>query len=162
MKLELLNRVVNIQDATPMFTGKRIESVVQIPDIAPSIIDIIGNKEETLTMQGQSFLPVIQGEQEKIRDYAHIGIYDSEHRCIRNEEWSYIHRPEGMTNELYNIKEDPEEKVNVLDKYPDKAKELSSHILKNFLLYGPKGASYMMNRDLEGCPPRFKPIIAKA
>ena len=67
----------------------------------------------------------------------------------------------GSSGVLYNIKEDPKEKVNLIEQYPEKAKELSSHLLKSFRLSGPKGASYMMKYDIEGCPPRFKPLIAK-
>lgn len=159
---ELIKIPLMVRFPDKRFAGKRIESLVQIVDIAPSILDIIGQTEETLVMQGQSFLPMIEGRKEKIREYVHVGIFDNVDRCIRNEEWSYIHRAEGIADELYNIKEDPQEKINVLDKYPDKAKKLSSHLLKSFQLAGPKGASYMMKYDLEGCPPRFKPMIAKA
>ena len=112
-------------------------------------------------MQGESFLPIIEKKQQKIREYAHVGIFSQEDRCIRNEEWSYIHRPEGIPNELYHLKEDPMEKNNLIDQYPDKAKELSSHMLKNFQLSGPKGASFMMKYNLADCPPRFQPIISK-
>jgi len=158
---ELIRIPLMIRFPDKRFAGKRIESLVQVVDIAPSILDIIGQSEESLAMQGKSFLPLIEGKQQKIREYAHIGIFNTEDRCIRNEEWSFIHRPDGIPEELYNLKEDPAEKVNVADRYPEEAKALSSHLLKSFQLSGPKGASYMMKYDIDGCPPRFAPIIAK-
>ena len=158
---ELIRIPLMVRFPDKQYAGKRIGAPIQIADIAPTLLDIIGQKKETLCMQGQSFLPIITGKESKIRDFAYVGIFGNEDRCIRDEEWSYIHRPEGISDELYNLKEDPKEIENLIGKNPEKAKELSLQLLKNFRLSGPKVNSYMVKYDLEGCPPRLKPLIAK-
>ncbi|HDN62365.1 MAG TPA: hypothetical protein ENF56_00210 [Candidatus Bathyarchaeota archaeon] len=41
-------------------------------------------------------------------------------------EWSYIQRPEGEKDELYNLIKDPKEQNNLIDERPEEAKRLSS------------------------------------
>ena len=40
--------------------------------------------------------------------------------------WSYIHRPEGKPDELYNLMEDPRERRNLIDEYPEEAARLAA------------------------------------
>lgn len=63
----------------------------------------------------------------------HIGFYnrgkpvfEGIDRCIRDREWSYIQRPEGEPDELYNLVEDPKERINLIDGNPEEAQRLSS------------------------------------
>ena len=117
-----------------LFAGKRIDALIQIPDILPTILDIMGLGKETYSMSGKSFWPVVKGEKEKIRDFILTGYHESYHRCIRDKEWSLIVRPNPDENELYNLKDDPKEKNNLIDKYPEKAKELLSYLGGYFTL----------------------------
>jgi arylsulfatase A-like enzyme len=158
---ELIRIPLMIRFPDKQYSGERIKAIVQVVDIAPTLLDMIGGKNETITMHGKSLMPVIQGEKARIREYAHVGIFGNVDRCIRDEEWSYIHRPQGVDNELYNLVDDPRETKNMIHEYTEKAEELSSQLLKAFRLSGPKPNSYMMKYDLEDSPPRFEPIIAK-
>jgi len=54
------------------------------------------------------------------------GYHQGIDRCIRDRMWSYIQRPAGEPDELYNIKEDPRETKNLIDEYHEEAERLSS------------------------------------
>ena len=47
---------------------------------------------------------------------------------MRDLTWSYIHQTSDLPDELYNLLEDPGEKSNVIDEYPDVAERLRSRL----------------------------------
>ncbi|WP_300668195.1 sulfatase [Desulfoluna sp.] len=82
--------------------GKRVKGFVQTCDVAPTMIDYLAIKEETLEygaqqmtvcnpdeMQGISLLPIIRGEAEG-RDFAIAGYYGFSWSIITHD-YSYIH-----------------------------------------------------------------------
>ncbi len=106
--------------------ARRTRALVQFPDVLPTILDLLGLKNNTHSMHGKSFLPVLTGETDKHRKAIITGYHEGIDRCIRDEEWSYIQRPEGEKDELYNLVKDPKEQNNLIDDYPEEAKRLSS------------------------------------
>jgi arylsulfatase A-like enzyme len=106
--------------------GKKIDAIIQFPDVLPTILDILGMPNETIAMQGKSFYNVIKGDTKEHREAAITGMYSSSNRCIRNKEWSFIERPEGEPDELYNIIKDPRETINVIDKNKELVEKMSS------------------------------------
>jgi len=121
--------------------GKRIKAFIETCDLMPTILDFL-NMRDPKGMHGESILPLLTGEKEKIRDYAHSGYYGKSW-SIRDDEWKLIlwlpeeisilrkgerdkigilktrHKPE-----LYNLKRDPREQENLIDEYPDMANTL--------------------------------------
>jgi arylsulfatase A-like enzyme len=77
-------------------------------------------------VHGKSFLPVLNAETDKHRKAVIMGYYEGVDRCVRDSLWSYVQRPEGEPDELYNLNEDPKETVNLVDKRPEEAQRLSS------------------------------------
>ncbi|NNL75241.1 MAG: sulfatase-like hydrolase/transferase, partial [Desulfobacterales bacterium] len=87
-----------------MREGQRNASFIQSVDIAPTIMDYISAKEgkaeygkhvldddiSQSDIQGESLLPIIYGEKEKVRDFAIAGYYGYSWSIIR-EDYSYIH-----------------------------------------------------------------------
>jgi len=52
-----------------------------------------------------------------------MGYHEAVDRCIRDGEWSLVYRPDGR-HELYNIRKDPKERINLINEHSDKAEEL--------------------------------------
>lgn len=106
--------------------GMRSDAVVQFQDTLPTILDLMGSKNDTSAMHGKSFVPVIYGDTNEHREAIIIGYYQGIDRCIRSKTWSYIQRPEDEPDELYNLKEDPKETENLIDKNRSEAKRMAS------------------------------------
>lgn len=154
---ELLRIPLLVRFPNKEYAGKRVKGLVQIVDILPTILDIIGCSKEVKHMQGKSFLPLIKGA-DKIHKFVTMGFFTAEDLCIRDEEWSYIKRPEGQQNELYNLMEDPLEMTNLIDKYPKKAKDMDADIPKIFNIKLQKEYMFQLKYDVPGlcerrCPP---------
>ncbi len=103
-----------------------VDSLVQFPDILPTALEVLGLGNETRGMWGRSFARVLTGEAGEHRDAVIMGYHEAEDRCVRTKEWSYVHRPEGQPDELYNLVEDPRETRNLIDEYRDVAARLAS------------------------------------
>ncbi|MFC1735793.1 sulfatase [Candidatus Hydrogenedentota bacterium] len=114
--------------------GKRFDTFAQPCDMTATILDFF-NTNMTERMHGRSLLPVMTGEKEKIRDFAfacHAERGGS--RSIRTKEWTYIYWPgqtmshgsivETRDPELYRRDADLTELNNVIDEYPEVAKDM--------------------------------------
>jgi len=106
--------------------GTRTEKLAQFPDVLPTLLDAAGLGNNTPAVQGRSLLPLVRGEVERLRDTVISGFHGAADRCIRDETWSLVLRPGEEPDELYNLKDDPKETVNVIDAHPDVASRLAS------------------------------------
>jgi len=120
----------------PGYEHKDIDALVQFPDVLPTVLEILGLKSETRCMQGWSFMEVLEGAREEHRKYIISGYHEAMDRCIRSKEWSFIKRPEGQPDELYNLIEDPKEKNNLIDERRDIAMQLASYYGSYFFKAG--------------------------
>ena len=106
---------------------KDVYALIQLPDVLPTALEALGLESESRCMQGRSFLDVIRNGREEHRSHIIAGYHEAVDRCIRDREWSYIKRPEGQPDELYNLVDDPGETRNLIDDRRDKAAMLSSY-----------------------------------
>ncbi len=106
--------------------ARRSKAIMQFPDVLPTILELVGLGNDAHAMHGKSFVPVLNAETDKHRNAAMMGYYEGVDRCVRDSAWSYVQRPEGEPDELYNLNDDPKEKVNLVDKHPEEAQRLSS------------------------------------
>lgn len=111
----------------PGFKHRDVDALIQFPDVLPTVLQLLGLGSEARCMQGLSFLETLEGEETEHRRYVISGYHEAEDRCIRSKEWSYIKRPEGEPDELYNLKEDPKETRNLIDEKPEIALEHASY-----------------------------------
>ena len=102
--------------------GEVIEELIQNIDIAPTIMDVAG-LETPARMDGKSFLPILQGKKIPWRDAAFYEYYWERNfpqtpttHGVRTDRYKYIHY-HGIwdIDELYDLKEDPEEMHNLID-----------------------------------------------
>ena len=105
--------------------GMRVDALVYFHDILPTILELLGQKNNTEAMHGKSFIPILKGETNKHRQAIITGFYEGFDRCIRDKEWSYIARADEEPDELYNIEDDPQETKNIIDEYHEEALRLS-------------------------------------
>ncbi len=105
--------------------ARRSGALVQFPDTLPTMLELMGMGNETRAMHGRSFLPVLRGDTDDHRETIMAGYYAAPDRCVRDRTWSYVSRPEGEPDELYNLVEDPHERTNLIDAYPEEARRLA-------------------------------------
>ena len=101
--------------------GTKITEVIQNIDIAPTILAVAGQATPK-QMQGQSFLPLLQGQKIAWRDkafYEYYWEYDFPQTptvfAVRNGRYKYI-RYQGIwdTNEFFDLQQDPLEMNNLI------------------------------------------------
>ena len=131
------------------------KGLVQLIDIAPTILDMMGIEIPT-TFQGKSLTPLLAGKDE-VNDYVfggsqyNVSVKGQAHpffkeasvcEFIRNHKWKLIHEivfsandPAGPASkdakeswELYDLKSDPAENKNLVDSYKAVAEELKKRL----------------------------------
>jgi choline-sulfatase len=106
--------------------ARRTGAIVQFHDLLPTVLDLLGMANNTLAMHGRSFVPVLQGDSDMHREAVITGYHEAADRCVRDATWSYVQRPQGEGDELYNLVEDPKERTNLIGRFPDEARRLAS------------------------------------
>jgi N-acetylglucosamine-6-sulfatase len=106
--------------------GKVVEQQVLTLDIAPSILELCGAPPIEKT-DGRSWVKLARGGDPEWRkswlyeyNYEKQFPYTPNIRGVRTDEWAYMHYPHGDGSpdkhlaELYNVKNDPEERRNLI------------------------------------------------
>jgi len=101
------------------FASKVIESQVKSIDIMPTVLNLLGEPIPE-SVQGESFLPLIMGKEERERPSAYSETYWpryhygwSELKSLRKGQYKYIDAPRP---ELYDVLEDPGEVDNIVNR----------------------------------------------
>jgi arylsulfatase A-like enzyme len=111
-------------------------------DMMPTVLDILG-KETPSDVEGRSLLPMmkdpsIPGYDHVFTSSSYVNAGDTDNSVdgvtrlaekasmatVTTEEWTLLYDIEPGGSELYNIKSDPGQKKNVINKYADVAREL--------------------------------------
>lgn len=122
---------------TPETRGTRHDELVQLPDIAPTITDILG-VDSTLGAFGRSLLPLLEGSSWEEREAVYAEEAHTQRRtAIRTNNWKYIQHVadetlptngmecqycetvHGPPPELYDLERDQSEQRNVVDSHSD-------------------------------------------
>lgn len=113
-----------------------IESQVRLIDVAPTILEIIGLKNEATGMTGQSLVAWLRGKSRKDLDSLVETVYPrenfgwSELVGLVSGRWKYIQSPRP---ELYDVKNDPEEREDLYASSAGKAGELKRMLEQELL-----------------------------
>lgn len=129
--------------------GLRVSEQVQLTDIYPTLLDIVGIEWDSKEIQGRSLLRERGGGEPRFAIAEHavwvlcleklkkayfqfdVSKYTRRLKTIRTEKFKYIWSSDGH-DELYNIQQDPGELYNLIEINPEKAEELKA-LLKEWL-----------------------------
>ncbi|WP_282134026.1 arylsulfatase [Seonamhaeicola maritimus] len=102
-----------------------------VVDMLPTFLDVLDldypktiEGHPTIPFHGQSLLPVFKGKKRKEPDYFISGMKN--YRMFRRGDFKIVQMNGGIW-ELYNIKKDPTELVNLAHTNPEKVKELADY-----------------------------------
>lgn len=85
-------------------------------DWMPTILDFLGIENPSAdALPGSSFAHVLRGENDLGRERVVIFDEYGPVRMIRTREWKYVHRYPDGPHELYNLGDDPGERINLMD-----------------------------------------------
>jgi N-acetylglucosamine-6-sulfatase len=123
----------------------RVEQMVLTVDIAPSLLELCGAKALS-GIHGKSFVKLVrEGADPSWRNsffyscnYEKQFPYTPNVRCVRTTDWKFSHYPQGdgspdrHLSELYDLKNDPEERHNLINdpKAAPKLAELRAELLR--------------------------------
>lgn len=122
--------------------GKDITLQVRSVDIMPTILDMLNipARPEYKALEGRSLLPIINGQEAGDRiafsetgglEGPHPSPYSPNVKCVRTPEWKLIYNTTTQKKKLYDLKGDPQELNNCLEKYPDIAAGLWNTLKEN-------------------------------
>jgi arylsulfatase A-like enzyme len=111
-------------------------------DLMPTILDVLG-KDIPATVEGRSLLPALKdpsvpGYEHVFSSSSYVNVGDTDNSVdgvmrraekasmatVTTEEWTLLYDIEPGGSELYNIKSDPKQENNAINKHPDVAHEL--------------------------------------
>lgn len=150
-------------------------AIVEYVDIVPTILDLIGI-EEINEVQGNSFLPLLTGEENNHKEFAFAEYLEDNLAMVASIEWKYVfttgsrdlgigyktgYGPSGITHRLYNLENDPGETIDV-SKNPqnhDLLQSMKEKMLQKFIATHPESKNLPLNLTLDGklawfCEPR--------
>lgn len=125
-----------------VFRHKRIDALVRLIDITPTILDVLGI-EFSEGLEGRSLLPLIKGdpqEQEFVycetprgkptRNREVIQGIKGKQFAVRSKKWKLIRTPKttGVHYELYDLEQDPKELHNLIGQNIPAEKQLRTRL----------------------------------
>ena len=99
--------------------GRVVEDLASAYDFFPTLLDYLGlprpddPKQHVVCLPGRSIVPAILGKSETEREEVVVFDEYGPVRMIRTNEWKYIHRYPERTCELYDMVNDPDERINL-------------------------------------------------
>ena len=140
-KIPLLIRV-------PGMRPRRTGALVSVPDIAATLLDLAG-VDIPDSFQGRSLLPLLRGEPlpgrrmvvttmplynpgevTRVVDAFERRVEEFLPATITSGPWQMLYTREGYPVELYNLKDDPQERRNVARRHPEVVKRLHEMFVK--------------------------------
>jgi len=128
--------IVHVPGAQP----RRVDQIVETVDLLPTLLELLDVEVPAdRAVQGGSLVPLLRGEPGQPRAAFSSARSDEKRHadrgyrldplrrvyCVRSKRWKLIRYP-GIDQdyvELYDLRDDPEERVNVLQRFPDVAEE---------------------------------------
>jgi len=106
------------------------DALVYLFDIFPTVLDLVGVKSPK-QLDGKSLLPIMRGRESKVRESLFLAYRDCQ-RAVRQGDWKLIRYPQIGVTQLFNLKADPSELIDLADDPANAAKvqELTALLAK--------------------------------
>ena len=121
--------------------GQVFEEPVEIVDLTPTILDLVGVEFDEEAFQGKNLGPALRGQakldprrpvflQRRHFNGDYRGTYwvKGELFGIRDGPWKYVEGKEENLRQLFNLDHDPWERTNLIDESPDVARRLAQKL----------------------------------
>lgn len=105
--------------------GHRSDALAELVDLYPTMLDMAGIDYDSQKLDGKTLLPVLTGEEENHKQYQVSDLYHT--RMLYDGRYKYIYNINDRS-ELYNLKKDPEERVNIIDEKSEVADKMDSKL----------------------------------
>lgn len=102
--------------------GQSTDAFAYLLDIFPTVCELTGTPIPD-GVEGKSLAPILHGEAESVRESVFTAYRDVQ-RAVRNDRWKLIRYPRINRSELFDMKNDPQERHD-LAKDPDYAEHLN-------------------------------------
>jgi choline-sulfatase len=111
--------------------GLRVEQPVQTIDLYPTVLELLG-LEIPAALQGRSLFGALEGEADPLRPVFSEARVNRRKQAtswgqlvaVRRGGWKLIYNRTNRKIELYHLKEDPAETRNLVEREPERAREL--------------------------------------
>ena len=97
------------------------DAFVYLYDIFPTLCDLAGIASPSV--DGQRFAAVVRGKSQSARDTIFLAYRDVQ-RAVRKGDWKLIRYPKINETQLYNLRDDPDERHNLAASDRDQAKAM--------------------------------------
>jgi len=108
--------------------GRRVKDLACFPDLAPTLLDLAGLGSNARCMSGRSLRPILEARGRSPYTFTVSGHFSGVDRCVRSERFSYVLRPAGQKDELYDLESDPREQHNLIDERREAAEALLAEV----------------------------------
>ena len=99
---------------------QKLDNIVYFPDVMPTLAAIAQATDKLPTRRnGINLLPLLHGESLETDNRMLYWEFPGKQRAARKGDWKAVTVKKDAPLELYNIKEDMTESVNLADKYPE-------------------------------------------
>jgi len=95
--------------------GRVVDALASGYDFAPTLLDYLGLPALEGGQPGGSLRPLLTGESEEGRESIVVYAEYGPTRMLRTRDWKYVHRYPYGPHELYNLRDDPDERENRAD-----------------------------------------------
>jgi len=100
----------------------KTEALAYLHDIFPTVADF-GSGKITAKIDGKSLRQIAYGKQDKVRQFATLAYQDSQ-RSIRDQRWKLMVFPQINRYQLFDLKNDPDEMIDLAAKHPEQVTRL--------------------------------------